>query len=316
LLTNLFPVWIALGACVGLTAPSLVTWFSGNLITGALAFTMLGMGLTIDETDFTSVLRSPKQLVAGVALQYSVMPLLAFALSRVLPTPLAVGLILVGCCPGGTASNLVTYIASANVALSVVLTALSTALATVVTPALTAGLAGTLVPVPASSLMYSTGQVVLLPVCLGLALRRMFRTQVDHLSHWCPPIAVATVALICASVIGNNATFVRAAGLTLVASVVALHAGGFSLGYVCSTLLGFSERERRTISIEVGMQNSALGVVLALAHFGPASAVPAAISASTHSILGSMFAAIWRWSDARRSSSLSSELPIGGTVYI
>jgi len=301
--TTTFPLWILVGAVVGLWAPQCVTWFSGSNITVALAVTMLGMGLTIDGREFATVLRSPKQLACGVALQYTIMPLLAFLLSRALPTPLAVGLILVGCCPGGTASNLVTYIAGAAVALSVVLTACSTALAAFMTPALTAGLAGTLVPVPASGLMASTASVVLLPVGAGLALQRLFPQRVARMAPWCPPIAVVTVTLICASVIGQNAAAVRASGLTLVAAVAALHAGGFALGYACSTVLGFSERERRTISIEVGMQNSALGCVLALAHFGSASAVPAAISASTHSILGSMLAALWRWSDAKKTAA-------------
>ena len=151
---------VALGAVVGLTIPSAVTWFKGSMITYALAVTMLGMGLGLDASDFKSAITSPRVILTGVALQYTVMPFLAFALSRALPipTPFAVGLILVGCCPGGTASNLVTYIARADVALSVVLTACSTALAAVATPALTSALAGQLVPVPAASLVVSTAQ--------------------------------------------------------------------------------------------------------------------------------------------------------------
>ena len=159
-------------------------------------------------------LQSPRQVAVGVALQFSVMPLLAFAISRLLPlpTPLAVGLILVGCCPGGTASNLVTYIAKANVALSVVLTAASTLLASVATPALCAALAGTLVPVPAAKLMASTAQVVLAPVALGLVLKRVAPKAVAAVAPLCPPVAVATVTLICASVIGGSAEAVRSAG--------------------------------------------------------------------------------------------------------
>ena len=234
------------------------------------------------------------------------MPLLAFLLSRCLglSTPLAVGLILVGCCPGGTASNLVTYIAGAAVALSVVLTAASTALAAVATPALTAALAGTLVPVPASGLMLSTASVVLAPILLGLLLQRAAPAAVSALAPFCPPFAVATVTLICASVLGGSAAALRSAGPTLLLAVVALHAGGFALGYGASAAAGFPERVRRTVSIEVGMQNSALGCVLALAHFGAEAAMPAALSATVHSVLGSMLAGFWRYRDARIESSV------------
>ena len=275
----------------------------GSSITAALAVTMLGMGLTMDSADMVDALQSPRQVAVGVALQFTIMPLLAFAVSRALPlpTPLAVGLILVGCCPGGTASNVVTYIARANVALSVVLTAASTVLASVVTPALCAALAGTLVPVPAGKLMVSTAQVVLAPVALGLVLKRLAPTAVAAVAPLCPPVAVATVTLICASVIGGSADAVRSAGPLLLLAVFLLHAGGFLLGYVGAAAAGYGEKTRRTVSIEVGMQNSALGCVLALAHFAdPTTAVPAAISATAHSVIGSALAGAWRTQDAKR----------------
>ena len=267
---------------------------------------MLGMGLTMEANEMMDALQSPRQVAIGVALQFTVMPLLAFAISRVLPlpTPLAVGLILVGCCPGGTASNLVTYIARANVALSVVLTAASTLLASVATPALCALLAGTLVPVPAGKLMVSTAQVVLAPVALGLVLKRVAPTAVAAVAPLCPPVAVATVTLICASVIGGSAAAVRSAGPLLLLAVFLLHAGGFAMGYAGAAAAGYNEQTRRTVSIEVGMQNSALGCVLALAHFSdPTTAVPAAISATAHSVIGSALAGAWRARDARRASS-------------
>jgi len=298
--TNAFPFWVAGGAVLGLSQPALLAGFSGASITAALGVTMLGMGLTMELDDLTSVLSSPWQLALGVFLQYTVMPLAAFVLSRLLPLPLpyAVGLILVGCCPGGTASNLVTYIAGANVALSVVLTAVSTAMAVFLTPALCAALAGTLVPVPAAGLVVSTAQVVLLPVALGLLLKRAAPTVVARVAPFFPPFAVLTVSLICASVLAGNAASVKAVGPIVALAVVLLHAAGFALGYLGASAAGFQERARRTISIEVGMQNSALGVVLALAHFGdPRAAVPAAVSATVHSILGSGLAAFWRARD-------------------
>ena len=290
---------------------------------------MLGMGLTMDTSDFLDVeprqacmlrthvvglhadARVARKVALGVALQFTIMPLLAFTLSRVLPlpTPLAVGLILVGCCPGGTASNLVTYLAGASVALSVVLTAASTLLASVATPTLCAWLAGTLVPVPAAALMVSTAQVVLAPIALGVALKQLAPAAVATVAPLCPPIAVATVALICASVIGGSAAAVRSAGPLLLAAVGLLHAGGFALGYAGASAAGNSERVRRTVSIEVGMQNSALGCVLALAHFAdPTTAVPAAVSATVHSVLGSALAGVWRARDARAAEAAGARL--------
>jgi BASS family bile acid:Na+ symporter len=252
----------------------------GRTVTWALSLTMLGMGLTMETSDILDAVQSPRQVAVGVALQFTIMPLLAFALTRLLPlpTPMAVGLILVGCCPGGTASNVVSYIAAASVALSVVLTGCSTLLASVMTPALCATLAGTLVPVPAAGLMVSTAQVVLAPIALGIVLKQVAPAAVAAAAPFCPPVAVATVALICASVIGGSAAAVRSAGPLLLCAVFLLHAGGFALGYAGAAVSGFPERVRRTVSIEVGMQNSALGCVLALAHFAdPLTAVPAAV---------------------------------------
>ena len=295
--TNAFPLWVLLGAVVGMTAPSMVTWFKGTAITLALSVTMLGMGLTLELDDFLDAVKKPKQVALGVALQYTIMPTLGLVIGKLFPVarPVAVGLILVGCCPGGTASNLVTYLGRANVALSVVLTTASTFLACALTPLMTKTLAGTLVPVPASGLFASTLQVVLLPILGGLALKRWFPDAVKKVTPFCPPFAVATVALVCSSVIGSSSVAIASAGGALIAAVATLHACGFALGYGVACAFGFPEPDRRTVSIEVGMQNSALGVVLATAHFAdPLVAVPCAISATVHSCLGSALAGTWR----------------------
>ena len=284
-----------------MTAPSMVTWFKGTAITLALSVTMLGMGLTLELDDFLDAVKKPTRVALGVALQYTIMPTLGLVIGKLFPVarPVAVGLILVGCCPGGTASNLVTYLGRANVALSVVLTTASTFLACAMTPLMTKTLAGTLVPVPASGLFASTLQVVLLPVLGGLALKRWFPEAVKKVSPFCPPFAVCTVALVCSSVIGSSSAAIAGAGGALIAAVATLHACGFALGYGAACALGFPEPDRRTVSIEVGMQNSALGVVLATAHFAdPLVAVPCAISATVHSCLGSALAGTWRALDA------------------
>ena len=302
-LTNAFPLWVLLGAAVGILNPPSVTWFKGEMITTALAVTMLGMGLTLELDDFFDAVRQPKQVALGVALQYTIMPTLGLAIGKVFPVhaSVAVGLILVGCCPGGTASNVVTYLGKANVALSVVLTTVSTFLAAFMTPLMTKTLAGTIVPVDAIGLAKSTASVVLAPVIVGLLAKRFVPKLVRVVAPFCPLVAVATVALICASIIGSSASAILAAGPALLLAVTTLHSLGFFLGYFFSKTLGFAEKDRRTVSIEVGMQNSALGVVLATAHFAdPLVAVPCAISATVHSCVGSLVAGAWRLADQRK----------------
>ena len=303
-LTNAFPLWVLAGAVIGVTHPPSVTWFKGEMITRALACTMLGMGLTLELDDFFDALRRPKQVALGVLLQYTIMPTLGLVIGNVFPVhpSVAVGLILVGCCPGGTASNVVTYLGKANVALSVVLTTASTFLASFATPLMTERLAGTIVPVDAAGLAKSTASVVLLPIVLGLLLKRFTPSLVKAAAPFCPLVAVVTVALICASVIGSSAAAIIAAGPALLLAVATLHTVGFALGYFASRGLGFAEKDSRTVSIEVGMQNSALGVVLATAHFAdPLVAVPCAISATVHSCVGSLIAGAWRLKDEKKT---------------
>jgi BASS family bile acid:Na+ symporter len=243
----------------------------------------------------------PKAVAAGFVAQYSIMPFLGWAIAHLLhlPTPFAVGLILVACCPGGTASNVVTYIARAHVALSVLMTMCSTFGAIVMTPLLTKWLAGTLVPVDGWGLFWSTVQVVLLPVVFGLTLHHTSPRLVELVLPVAPFISVITIALICASIIGQSAEAVKQHGLMLALGVFLLHAGGFSLGYTFARVLGYNQIVCRTISIEVGMQNSGLGAVLARKHFSDLASVPCALSATFHSVIGSILAGLWRLRAAR-----------------
>ena len=196
-----------------MTAPSTVTWFKGEMITNALAFTMLGMGLTLELDDFFDAVRRPKQVALGVALQYTIMPTLGFLIGKAFPVhpSVAVGLILVGCCPGGTASNVVTYLGKANVALSVVLTTASTFLASLMTPLMTKTTGGDH-SARAAGLAKSTASVVLLPIVLGLLMKRFAPSLVRVVAPFCPLVAVVTVALICASIIGSSSAAIVAAG--------------------------------------------------------------------------------------------------------
>jgi BASS family bile acid:Na+ symporter len=297
LLTNAFPLWVLLGAVIALIHPPWVVWFRGPFIVWGLAVIMLGMGITLSLDDFRRVLAMPRAVAIGFGAQYLIMPFLGWSLARVLdlPTAFAVGLILVSCCPGGTASNVVSYIAHANVALSVLMTMVSTMGAIIMTPLLTKWLAGTLVPVDAWGLFLSTVQVVLIPVLLGVSLHHAVPRLVRFVLPVAPLVSVVTIALICASIIGQSAESLKQSlGLVLTATVL-LHAGGFGLGYLFAWLFGCDAIIRRTISIEVGMQNSGLGAVLARQHFAdPLTALPCAISATIHSVIGSIMAAWWR----------------------
>jgi BASS family bile acid:Na+ symporter len=296
--TNLFPLWVLAGGVLALWQPGWFTWFTGELIPWGLAVIMLGMGLTLSVNDFKVTLQKPRAVATGLAAQFLIMPFLGWSIAHLLKleTSLAVGLILVACCPGGTASNVVTYLARANVALSVLMTMCSTFAAIVLTPLLTKWLAGTLVPVNAWALFVSTVKVVLVQLLLGTGLNRYAPRFVQRLLPVAPLISVLTITLICASIIGSSAASLKRSGGTLLFGVFLLHALGFGLGYVFARLLGYTGNDCRTISIEVGMQNSGLGAALARAHFAnlPLAPLPCAVSATFHSVIGSLLAGIWR----------------------
>ena len=296
--TLLFPLWTLLAALLSLAVPGLFAWVTGPVITWGLALIMLGMGLGLAPADFRRVLVRPRSALIGVALQFLVMPSLAALLAwglRLEP-PLAVGLILVGCCPGGTASNVVALIARADVALSVVMTSLSTGLAVVLTPLLTSLLAGRYVPVEGWTLLINVLQVVLVPVALGVALKQGQPGLARRIEPLMPPIAVVAIALIVAGILAGQRQALLSQGMLLLLATLLLHAGGFALGLLVPALLGDGASSRRTISLEVGMQNSGLAVVLARAggFASPLTALPGAISAVVHSLLGSALAAWWR----------------------
>ena len=296
-LTNAFPLWVLAAAVVALVRPELFTWFSGPLIPLGLGIIMLSMGMTLGFDDFRRISRERRLVLPGVALQYTLMPALGWGLGVAfdLPAPLAAGLILVSCCPGGTASNVISFLARADVALSVTMTAGSTLLAVVMTPALTAALAGQRVDVPTADLLLDTVQVVIVPVVAGALLKWRFPEASRRILPVAPLVAVIAITLIVGSVLGAGRQQVIDAGLRLLLAVICLHAGGFVLGYLAGRLLLRRELAARTVAIEVGMQNSGLGVVLAQQNFAnPLVALPCALSALFHSLVGSLAAAIWR----------------------
>ena len=262
--TRYFPLWVITCSLLSIYNPNIFVWFSGDLITYGLAGIMLGMGLTLKINDFKRVIKSPSWLLIGLVLQFTVMPFFGWLLGILfdLPVYFAVGLILVSCCPGGTASNVIVYLARANVALSVVMTTFSTIFAIFLTPFLTAYLSGSYLDVDAWGLFFSTLKVVLFPVGIGLFLNFFSPKFTKLIKPFSPPVAVILITL---AVVGRK-------GSQYENKIVS-----------------------RTISIEVGMQNSGLGVVLARENFiNPATAIPSAISSLVHSIYGSIFVSLFK----------------------
>lgn len=295
---NWFPAWVLGASLLALWQPAFFTWFNGPWIVWGLAVVMLGMGLTLSVEDFAAVLKMPRAVALGFMAQYTIMPLLGWTVAKMLALPpdFAVGLILVACCPGGTASNVVTYLARANVALSVVMTTCSTLAAVFMTPLLTGQLAGAYVPVDGWGMFLTTAQVVLAPILLGLFLHHKAPKLTQSVLPAGPLLSVLLISMIVGSIVAQNSAAIFAHGPQLLLAVFLLHAGGFALGYVVTKLFGQDRTTARTISIEVGMQNSGLGAVLAKTHFAanPLTAVPSALSSVCHSLLGSLLAGLWR----------------------
>lgn len=296
-ITNSFSLIVLTVSILSLLNPSLFTWFSGNLITYGLGIIMLGMGLTLSLEDFKGVMKYPKLVLLGLILQYTIMPYSGWFCGKIfnLSTPFAVGLILVACCPGGTASNVITYLARANVVLSVTMTSISTFMAILLTPALTLLLTGSRIEVNAIGLFTSTVQVVVIPIIIGLLMNKFMPKTTQKVVPYMPLVSIIFISLIVASVIGASKQEILKAGFSLIAAVFSLHFLGFLFGYLFSKLISKDEIASRTIAIEVGMQNSGLGVVLARSNFAnPLVAIPSAISSLFHSLIASLLAAYWR----------------------
>ena len=294
---NLFPLWIILFSFSALLRPEFFTWFSGNLITLGLGIIMLGMGLTLKISDFKILFKNPRWTIIGVFTQFSVMPFLGWAITKIfeLPDFFAVGLILVSCCPGGTASNVIAYLSNLNVAFSVTMTFISTVTGVILTPILITSISGELINVDLKGLLLSATKVVLLPVFIGLIVSKYFQTFTKKIVVYCPSVAVIFIVLIVASIIGEGKEVILQSGMNLLISIMILHLLGFIIGFVISFIFLGDKKLSKTICIEIGMQNSGLGVVLAKENYvNPLTAIPSAISSLVHSIYGSIFVAIFK----------------------
>lgn len=291
-----FALWVIIFAALALWQPELFVWLKAY-IPWILGIIMLGMGMTMTVDDFKGVLQSPKAVLIGVVAQFVVMPGLAYVLCKLfnLPPEIAVGVILVGCCPGGTASNVITYMAKGNVALSVACTSVSTLLAPILTPAIFYLLASQWLKIDAASMFISILQVVLLPIVVGLILRTWLKRQVESYIQVMPLVSVIAIVAIVAAIIAGSKAAILQSGL-LILAVVILHNGlGYLLGFTAARFFKLPYADSKAIAIEVGMQNSGLGVALAAVHFAasPITAVPSAIFSLWHNISGPALATYW-----------------------
>lgn len=271
------------------------------VINPMLGLIMFGMGMTLSPQDFRIVFSRPKDVIIGCAAQFTVMPLLAWVLSWLfdLPPELALGVILVGCCPGGTASNVITYLAKGDLALSVGMTATSTVLAPLMTPLLTWLMAGKFVDVDAVAMLMSIVYVVIGPIAAGFLIQRYMPRFTRWAVAYLPAFSSLMIALLVAIIVGHNAGQLLKGGMVVVLVVILHNIGGFTLGYVLGRLLGLSDDKRKAISIEVGMQNSGLASSLATIHFAayPMAVVPGAIFSVWHNVCGAFVAKLFasRW---------------------
>lgn len=288
---------VLLVAALALLVPSSFVWIDTWAINPMLGAIMFGMGLTLSPQDFKVVLSRPRDILIGCLTQFTVMPLLALGLTWAfaLPKELAIGVILVGCCPGGTASNVITYLAKGDLALSVGMTAASTLLAPLLTPLLVWTLAGTMVDVDTMGMLLSIVYVVIAPIVCGLLCQQFLPALTRHLTPYLPAFSSVVIALVVGIVVSHNASRLLTAGLVVVAVVMIHNLLGLAIGFVVGRLLKLQKPKCVALSIEVGMQNSGLAASLAVLHFAayPLAAIPGAVFSVWHNISGALAAKLY-----------------------
>jgi len=291
---KLFPLWVVICAAVAYLMPTpfkpmavAIPWLLGVV--------MLGMGLTMSLADFKLVLERPKDVIAGVLLRYLIMPVVAFGLTKILglSPSLAAGLILVGACPSGTASNVMTFIAKGDTALSVTVSSFNTLLAPIVTPFVFLFLAGTIIPINAEALLLDIVKVVIAPIALGMAINMAAGKTLARVVRFVPLVSVVAIILIIATVVALSAAKLATVAAIAFVAVAAHNALGLALGYGASRGVGMDHRKSKAIAFEIGMENSGLAVALALAHLDPVAAIPGAIFSVWHNFTGSLLAGWW-----------------------
>ena len=306
-LVLLLPLWAALLGAVAMLDPAPFITLKAAIVP-LLALIMFAMGLTLDFDDFKRALAMPRLIGLGLLLQFGIMPLSAWLLARAfaLDPVLTAGMVLTGAAPGGTASNVMSWLARGNVAVSITLTACATVLAIFLTPALSWLLIGNRIDVPALAMLASVARIVLLPVLAGVLINHFLGHRLGRVRPLLPALAVAAIVLIIAIIIALN--HARLAGLSpiLLLAVIAHNATGLAAGYGLGRLAGYDARLCRTLAIEVGMQNSGLAVALATQYFPPLAALPGALFSFWHNLSGALIAAWWRRADRQKTTDESN----------
>ena len=287
-------ILVLAAALLALAFPNALQQVRPTVINYLLGVVMFGMGLTLNLKDFKIVFSRPKDVIIGCLAQFTIMPLLAWGLARLfqLDEALALGVVLVGCCPGGTASNVITYLAKGDLALSVGMTGVSTLFAPFLTPLLTWALAGKSINVDVASMFLSILWVVILPIVIGLLVKWFWPKFTEKVTDYLPAFSSIVIAIIVAIIFAANASELLTGGLIIVLVVMLHNICGLSLGYMIGRLLRLSEPKKRAISIEVGMQNSGLASSLATIHFAafPLASIPGAIFSVWHNLSGATVA--------------------------
>jgi len=305
-LTTLFPVWTVLFAGLALVKPEAFSWFTTKYFTAALGALMLSMGITLTPDDFTRVLQQPGAVFWGFVLCYGLMPLLGLGLGNAfkLPLDLVAGVVLVGSINGGQASNLCTYIAKGDVALSVLMTTVTTIAGIFATPLLCKLLLGAVVPVDAVGIAVSCIQVVLAPIVVGMAANKLFPKSVQKVVPATPIIGMISTCFLVASAVAQCAPAIMSAGLKLQIPIMLLHLIGGIAGYWIPRAFKFTEVQCRTMAIETAMKSSAFGFLLAKLHFKQyAARVPSAVSVVWMALVGAILAVVWRFIPIKEETS-------------
>ena len=303
LLTKWTPAFVSAVAVFTYFFPNTFAWVKGNAQTSILGFIMLTMGLTLSKEDFRILISRPIDMLIGVTAQYLLMPLIAWTISKTfsLPHPIAIGLLLVGCCPGGVSSNIMSFLCKGDVAFSVGMTTITTLLAPIMTPILMLHLAGENIDVDAIGMFKSILIVTILPIALGLGLNAALNksTRFNEIKKTLPGVAVIGLACIVGGVVSAHGQKIVTSAVIIFAAVFLHNTLGYILGYITGLLAKFSNSKCRTVSIEVGMQNAGLATVLSAKHFPtmPEAAIASAVSCVWHSISGALLAGIFNFLD-------------------
>ena len=303
LLTKWTPAFVTAVAIFTYFFPNTFAWVKGNAQTSILGFIMLTMGLTLSKEDFRILISRPIDMLIGVTAQYLLMPLIAWTVAKALnlPHPVAVGLLLVGCCPGGVSSNIMSFLCKGDVAFSVGMTTVTTLLAPIMTPILMLYLAGENIDVDAIGMFKSILIVTILPIALGLGLNAALNksTRFNEIKKTLPGVAVIGLACIVGGVVSAHGQKIVTSAFIIFAAVFLHNTLGYILGYITGLLAKFSSSKCRTVSIEVGMQNAGLATVLSAKHFPtmPEAAIASAVSCVWHSISGALLAGVFNLLD-------------------